>query len=63
MEIQIYLKSNYGKEQIYPFCEKGQKLARLLNCKTFTESQISQLRSLDYTFAEYTVKGHFIGNY
>lgn len=51
MELSIEVKNVYGKETIYPKCEKGLLLAQFKGQKTFTESDIKTLKQLGYTFA------------
>jgi hypothetical protein len=48
MEIQVKMKQVYGVERIYPANETAQLMANLLNCKTFTRRQISDMKALGF---------------
>lgn len=49
-EIQVRITNNYGQRAVYPLCDVGHKLVRLLNAKTFTPHVIKQLKELGYDF-------------
>ena len=48
-KIRIQLKTVYGRELIYPICEKAKLLVKLLKRKTFTEEDIPVIQALGYT--------------
>lgn len=54
MELSIETKNVYGKETIYPKCEKGLLLAGFKGQKTFTESDLKTLKQLGYSFRLYS---------
>jgi copper chaperone CopZ len=48
MKITIQIKNVYGKEAIYPICEKGKIFAEIAGTKTLTRQTIQQIKSLGY---------------
>lgn len=40
MKIQLQLKQSYGRDLIYPVCEKSKALAKLVGQKTITEENL-----------------------
>ena len=49
-EVQVRITNNYGSRAVYPVCDTGHKLVRLLNTKTFTPDALRQLKDLGYDF-------------
>ena len=50
MELLIQIKQNYGKEAIYPACEKSRMFADLIGAKTLTRANIEAIKALGYSF-------------
>ena len=50
MELIIQIKTNYGKEAIYPACDKSKTFAKLIGSKTLTRENIELIKSLGYSF-------------
>jgi len=50
MELEVQIKNNYGREMVYPICEKSQLLTRLSGNRTLTEEAIAVIKRLGYTF-------------
>ena len=48
MKIQVAIKHVYGKETIYPICEKAKILAQLVNQKTLTKKDIEKIKALGF---------------
>lgn len=48
--LTVELKSNYGRELIYPACNQSKLITELLNVKTLTLLHIRKLRRLGYEF-------------
>lgn len=48
MTITVMRKNVYGKEMIYPVCEKAECLTMLADTKTFTPYQIQIIKALGY---------------
>lgn len=48
--LQIILKTKnvYGNELIYPMCETSENFARLINKKTFSNTDLKIIKSLGY---------------
>lgn len=49
-EILIEIRFPYGKETIYPICNRGRLLADYKNQKTLTRRDIQLLKELGFTF-------------
>lgn len=49
MEILVKVKSVYGKEYIYPVCDRSKLLCSLTGAKTFTVHALQTVRDLGYT--------------
>jgi hypothetical protein len=47
-QITLKTKSVYGNDLIYPVCELSQKLAKLINKKTFSNYDLKIIESLGY---------------
>jgi len=56
MELLIEIKNIYGRDVIYPICEKSQLLTRLSGNRTLTEEAIAVIKRLGYTFITTTTK-------
>jgi hypothetical protein len=56
MELLIEIKNIYGREMVYPICEKSQLLTRLSGNRTLTEEAIAVIKGLGYTFITTTTK-------
>lgn len=48
MELIVRKEKVYGRELIYPVCEKSKGLARIAGKKTFTPYEIVIIKSLGY---------------
>jgi hypothetical protein len=48
MQITVKRKNVYGKDLIYPVCEKAECLTMLADTKTFTPYQIQVIKALGY---------------
>lgn len=48
MKIKVEIKNVYGREQIYPVCEKGALFADLAGTKTLTRAAINTIKKLGY---------------
>jgi hypothetical protein len=46
--ITVKIKSVYGRDLIYPWCEDAKILAEMLCVKTFNEPQLNCVRRLGY---------------
>jgi tRNA A37 threonylcarbamoyladenosine dehydratase len=49
MRISVKIDRVYGKEMIYPSCNKAKLLCQLSNKKTFSEQEINLIKDLGYT--------------
>ncbi len=49
LEIKVILKTVYGRDCIYPACEKAKIFAEMLNQKTLTTREINYIKKLGYT--------------
>lgn len=49
MNIQIYIKHVYGKETVYPACDKAKAFAALIGQKTFTHSDLCKIEAIGVT--------------
>lgn len=50
MQLTIQIKNNYGKEAIYPICEKAKTFAKLARTSTLTRDTVELIKSLGYSF-------------
>jgi hypothetical protein len=48
LQITLKTKSVYGNDLIYPVCETSEKLAKLINKKTFANYDLKIIESLGY---------------
>jgi hypothetical protein len=49
IELVLSIKCVYGNNRAYPVCERAKSLARLMNRKSFTESDVRDLRDLGFS--------------
>jgi hypothetical protein len=52
MEITVRIKNVYGEDKIYPVCSKAVTFANLINQKTFTPRDLSNIRLLGYSIKQ-----------
>ena len=50
MELNVYIKNNYGRETVYPVCEAAHALARIARTTTLTRDTIREAKQLGFTF-------------
>jgi hypothetical protein len=50
MELEVEVKNLYGRDVVYPVCEKSQLLTRLSGNRTLTSEAIAVIKRLGYTF-------------
>lgn len=50
MIIQVEIKTVYGKEMIYPLCETGELICKMVGTKTFTREMVELCKKLGYEF-------------
>lgn len=46
--IKVQIKSVFGRDVIYPACEKSEGFCKLIGQKSLTEGQIQQIKALGY---------------
>ncbi len=51
MQIEIEIKSVYGKETFYPACEHSNMLCKLMHTKTLTLEALAILKGSGYAIA------------
>ena len=56
MELEVQVKNLYGRDVVYPVCEKSQLLTRLSGNRTLTSEAIAVIKQLGYTFTTTTTK-------
>jgi hypothetical protein len=49
MNITVRIQDVYGKQTIYPVCDKAKTFAALTGCKTLTNAALTHIQSLGYT--------------
>lgn len=49
MEIIIAIKQVYGRDMIYPRCEKAHKFCKMLNQKTLTQRDLANIQGLGFS--------------
>ncbi len=54
MNIEIEVKSNYGKEAIYPICNQAQLFADIAGTKTLTRDTINKIKALGFEISVVT---------
>jgi len=50
MEVLVTIKSNYGKDKVYPSCKISDTFANIAGTTTLTDYTIHQMKSLGYVF-------------
>jgi hypothetical protein len=60
MNIKVTIKSAYGRELVYPACDKSRLLAKLASTKTFTHQHLVYITALGYSVEVYTQLGEFL---
>ena len=48
LQITVKTKNVYGNDLIYPMCEISEKLAKLINKKTFSNYDLKIIEALGY---------------
>ena len=56
MKLEIQIKNIYGRDVVYPVCEKAQLLTRLSGNRTLTDEAIAVIKKLGYTFTTTTTQ-------
>tara|TARA_R100000951_G_scaffold23284_1_gene19446 strand:- start:318 stop:491 length:174 start_codon:yes stop_codon:yes gene_type:complete len=56
MKLEIQVKNIYGRDVVYPVCEKSQLLTRLSGNRTLTDEAIAVIKKLGYTFTTTTME-------
>lgn len=56
MKLQVEIKTVYGKDLIYPVCEKSKQLAKLLKTTTLTSEAVNVAKLLNVEFEVITNK-------
>lgn len=51
MEIKVRIRQVYGRDAIYPVCEKACAFAKLAGQTTLTSREISLIKALGYSVA------------
>lgn len=54
MKLEVQVKNLYGRDVVYPVCEKSQLLTRLSGNRTLTSEAIAVIKQLGYTFTTTT---------
>ena len=54
MGLEVEVKNVYGRDVVYPVCEKSQLLTRLSGNRTLTPEAIAVIKRLGYTFTTTT---------
>jgi hypothetical protein len=49
MKIQVKIKSVYGTDKVYPFCDKAKAFAGIAGTTTLTDDAIARIKKLGYT--------------
>ena len=49
MEITVKIKNVYGKDTIYPVCDKAKIFAKMVGQTTLTQRDINNIKELGYT--------------
>ena len=50
MTILVKIKNEWGNDRIYPACEVGKTLVEYAGKKTFSQADLTKLRSIGYHF-------------
>jgi len=48
VQIQVQIKTVYGKEAIYPVCEQGKLFAALTGTKTLSRQNLEMIKALGF---------------
>lgn len=48
MKVQVEVKSNYGNEAIYPYCETAKTFADIAGTKTLTRETLKKIKRLGF---------------
>ena len=54
IELSVEVKNIYGREMIYPVCEKSKLFALLIGNRTLTPEAVAVIKQLGYTFTTTT---------
>ena len=57
--ITIEIKNNYGRQVIYPVCERAMLFAKIAGTTTLTEATIKAIRDLGYGIIQQPTKNVF----
>ena len=58
---KIQIRSVYGVDHVYPFCEAGKLFAEIAGSKTLTSPTINRIRRLGYRIVEVDRFGGSVG--
>lgn len=50
--VEVFRRTVYGAQNVYPHCETAKAFTRLTNRKTFTPSDLTHIRELGYAITE-----------
>lgn len=48
MQIKVQIKSVFGRDVIYPACEKAEGFCKLIGQKSLTDQQVKHIKDLGY---------------
>lgn len=48
LKVEVTIKSAYGRDLIYPHCDKSKVFAQMMNTKTLTPFHLQSIRQLGY---------------
>lgn len=51
MELLVSIKSNYGRELIYPECKRSRVFCEIAGTSTLTRATLESIKTLGYTIA------------
>lgn len=54
MGLEVEVKNVYGRDVVYPVCEKSRLLAQLSGNRTLTPEAVAVIKTLGYTFTTTT---------
>lgn len=54
MKLEVQVKNLYGRDVVYPVCEKSRLLTQLSGNRTLTSEAIAVIKQLGYTFTTTT---------
>lgn len=54
MGLEVEVKNVYGRNVVYPVCEKSRLLAQLSGNRTLTPEAVAVIKTLGYTFTTTT---------